>query len=365
MKIALIASHAWPIPNAARTGDIYVLDLAKGLEALGHDVTMFSPAGTDFHRLRPTACAYGKVSPQSHERATVLSHIAELRTFDIVHDHSTSKIASLGLNEDGRPVCTTLTGGPWRDAMSPVNLCVFSRAQRERVLRGATDYDGSPTPDAGGHAGYRVGDAHVVYAGVDTDFYCPGDGTKGDYALWLNRWHPVKGYELAIRIAKETGISLVMAGIHPDDATNEHERGCAMQARELARGVHNIDFRWLPGDANHDVAKRDLYRQAKALLYPVQFQEPFGLSMVEALACGTPVVGSRMGSVPEVIGHALTGYLCNIDADVVNNFAVGCDAARAMNPEACRHEAVTRFSREAMARAYLAEYERIIAGERW
>ncbi len=365
MKIALISTHAWPIPNAARTGDIYVLDLAKGLEALGHDVTMFAPAGTAFHRVRHVACAFGKFNPVALEHDTLDQHSHGLRTFDIVHDHSTAKVIAHRLDKFGHKVCMTLTGGPWTDAVPPVNLCVFSKAQRERVMRGATDYEGSPTPDQGGPPGLPVRDAHVVYAGIDTDFYSPGDGTKGDYALWLNRWHPVKGYELAIRIAKETGIRLVMAGIHPDDATNEHERGCAMQARELARGVHNIDFRWLPGDANHDVAKRDLYRQARALLYPVQFQEPFGLSMVEALACGTPVVGSRMGSVPEILRQGLTGHVCNLDADVVNNFAAGIEAARAMAPDDCRHVATVQFSREAMARAYLAEYERIIAGERW
>lgn len=377
MKIALIASHAWPIPNAARTGDVWLLDLAKGLASLNHDVTMYAPEGTAFGNVRPTGCAWGKVDPTPFEHETRRIYSEHLDCFDIVHDASTSKVVGRRVAVSGLPVCMTLTGGPWRDQLPPVNLCVFSNAQRERVLRGATDYEGSPTPDMGGPPGYPVKDAHVVYAGVDTDFYCPSDYSKEDWALWLNRWHPVKGYELAIRIAKETGTKLVMAGVHPDDTTNDHERKCAMEARELARDVPSIDFRWLPNEG-HDEAKRDLYRRARCLLYPVQFQEPFGLSMVEAMACGTPVVGSRLGSVPELAGWASwkdgirlgDSNICELDADVVNRFAksVAWAFSETAGPgcaQACRGEAVLNYSRDAMAKRYIAEYERAVGGERW
>jgi glycosyltransferase involved in cell wall biosynthesis len=362
MKIALIASHAWPIPNAARTGDIYVLDLAKGLDALGHDVTLFAGEGTQFHKTRRVGVSSGVYTPAFEEHSTYTNHRDELHSFDIVHDHSTTKVVAHRLHAYGQRVCMTLTGGPWRDAAPPVNLCVFSRAQRDRVLRGATDYEGSPTPDMGGPPGIPVQDAHVVHGGVDTDFFSPS-GAKDDRALWLNRWHPVKGYALAVQIARETGLRLIMAGVHPDHTTNDHERRCAFEARELAREAPSIDFRWLPKDG-HDEAKRELYRRARCLLYTVQFQEPFGLSMAEALACGTPVVGSRMGSVPEILTPA-TGALVNLDAAAVTSFAEAATDASALSPVDCRRVAVQRFSREAMARRYLAEYERIVGGEHW
>jgi glycosyltransferase involved in cell wall biosynthesis len=366
VKIALIASHAWPIPNAARTGDVYVLDLAKGLEALGHDVTMFAPAGTQFTNVWATKCAFGKTDPTPLEHDTLRNYRHDLLDrFDIVHDHSTTKVIAHHLADHGRPVCMTLTGGPWRDAKPPVNLCVFSESQRLRVLRGATDYEGSPTPDMGGPPGRSVTDASVVPAGVDTDFYCPSDYTKDDYALWLNRWHPVKGYELAARIARETGLKLVMAGVHPDDTTNDHERQCAFEARELARDVPSIDFRWLPGtNPEHDEAKRELYRRARCLLYTTMFQEPFGLSMVEAMACGTPVVGSRMGSVPEIVQRG-RGFICNLDAETVTRFKELADFTFGWGPPAyavCRNEAAANFSQDAFARRYLDEYQRIVKG---
>jgi glycosyltransferase involved in cell wall biosynthesis len=213
--------------------------------------------------------------------------------------------------------------------------------------------------------------SHVTHLGVNTDFYCPSDYTKDDFALWLNRWHPTKGYELAIRIAKETGLKLVMAGEHPDNETSDYQRQCAREAQRMASGVRNIDFQWLPGEPDHNIAKRELYRRARCLLYTTMFQEPFGLSMVEAMACGTPVVGSRMGSVPEVTRFdnvGTSGWLLNLDAGVVG--AAELSVARAGNLaqsdyRGTRAETVQRFSREAMAKRYLAEYERIIAGERW
>jgi glycosyltransferase involved in cell wall biosynthesis len=368
VRIALVTTHCWPLPGPARIGDYWTVDLAEGLTALGHDVTMYSPEGTQFRNVRPVGCSFGKYTPTQHEHATLHTHLNELRAFDIVHDISTNKIVGLALAKHGRPVCMTLNGGPWVETEPPVNLCVLSNAQRERVLRGATDYEGSPTPELGGPPGKPVKDAHVVYLGVDTDFYCPTDYSKDDHVLWLNRWHPTKGYELAIRIAKETGLKLVMAGEHPDNETSDYQRKCALEARELARDVPNIDFRWLPGDPDHHTAKRELYRRAKALIYTTMFQEPFGLSMVEALACGTPVVATRMGSTPEVVSERKTGWLVNLDADVGANFINGASFGRSMTPsqyQRCRYEAVTRFFREAMAGRYLAEYGRIIAGERW
>ena len=370
MKIGIVSTHAWPIPNPARTGDIYVLDLAIALQAAGHDVTMFSPEGTQFSNVRHIPCAHGKYPPSSIEcesKAYDL-HKHELATMDIVHDVTQSKLVAHYVNKHGGKTCCTINGGPWREPMyQPPNLIVQSKAQRERILRGATDYENTPTPDLGGPPGIKVADAHVVYDGIDTDFYCPSDYAKDDHVLWLNRWHPTKGYALAIEFAKaHPGIKLLIAGESPANETSDYQRQCAIDAARLALGAPNISFQWLPGDPEHNIVKRELYRRAIALIYTTQFQEPFGLSQVEAMACGTPVIATRFGSIPEIINHGVTGHICTQDADILGRIADGVKWARdaAIGPT-IRAEAVARFDKAVMAQNYLAEYEAIVGGASW
>lgn len=368
MKIGIVTTHAWPIPNPARTGDIYFLDLAIALKALGHDVTMFSPPGTDFPEVRHMPCANGKGAPTAVEAELECwrRHKPELAQQDIVHDCSTAKLVNACLGELGRPTCCTVNGGPWRSDKAPVNLIVQTHAQRGRILRGATDYEGSRTPELGGQPGVPVKDAHVVHDGVDTDFYCPSDYSKDAHVLWLNRWHPTKGCAVAIQWAKQTGSPLLVAGERPDNETSDYQRDYAKSMHELAKGAPSVTWEWLPGDQDHNTRKRELYRRANALIYPTQFQEPFGLSQVEAMACGTPVIATRYGSIPEVIVHNKTGWVCNDDAVLAQSMTDGVRwATESALPADSRAHAVERFSRDAMARRYLAEYQRCVAGERW
>lgn len=369
MNIGLVASHAWPIPSLARTGDIFVLDLAYALQALGHTVSMFAPAGTAFPSIYPMPCSGGKERPGAveAEMACASAFPEEIAGCDIVHDVSTGKSIATMRARAGLASCATLNGGPWRDRTPPANLIVHSRSQRYRVLRGATDFEGTLTPDMGGPPGHPVRDAHVVGGGIDTSVYCPTDYAKDGYILWLGRWHPAKGYDLAIRFAKVTGARLVMAGINPADATNDHERSCAMEACNLAQGVGNIDIQWLPGgmDGGHEAKKLELLRRAAVFLYPTRLQEPFGLQQPEAMACGTPVVGLRYGSVPEIVRDGVTGYVVSDDAAAIEGLASACANARALDPVACRAEAVARFDRSVMAQNYVAEYEAILGGASW
>jgi glycosyltransferase involved in cell wall biosynthesis len=117
----------------------------------------------------------------------------------------------------------------------------------------------------------------------------------------------------------------------------------------------------------HHEAKRELYRKARALLYPVQFQEPFGLSMVEAMACGTPVIGNKLGSVPEIVTRDVGQVFADDEAPWANEWLCGYGKPPnlAFSPTTCRESAVWRFSRFSMAARYLAEYEAVIGGASW
>jgi glycosyltransferase involved in cell wall biosynthesis len=370
VKIAIIATHSFPIPTPTHTGDIVILDLALALDALGHSVDLYAPAGTTAPprgRARPILASLGRATPSSSasELGCWREYKDDLLAADVVHDFSiTKRVAEEMFELDRRNVVCTPLGGNWAHPHPPLNLAVWSEAMRQRALRGATDYEGTPTPDLAGPAfPPTVKDARVVYGGVDTSIYCRQVRPKENWFLWMNRWHPAKGYRQAIDLARATGIELVMAGEHPDREMFTFQRNCALEAVEMAQGLPNVRFEWLPADPHHHEAKRELYRKACALLYTVQFQEPFGLSQVEAMACGTPVIGTAFGSVPEIVEHGITGFVCPNDNPAAWFRAV--QVIGSIDPAVCREHAVRRFDRRVMAINYLHLYEDVIAGRTW
>lgn len=369
LRIGIVAQTTFYLPPPTHTGDVVILDLARSLDELGHDVDLYAPQGTlkpGRGRVIPIPASWGKGTPFSWELEQIGydSNEDDLLREDVVHDFSATKRFAENLynveHHDG--VVSTLLGGVWTHPDPPVNIVVWSEAMRRRGLRGATDYEDTPTPEMGGPSQRPIKDAHVVLGGVDTDWYSPGDTPKEDFFLWMNRWHPAKGYQVAIELARKTGIPLVMAGEHPDNEMFDYQRNCALEAQRLAADLPNVRFEWLPADPHHHEAKRELYRRAKALLYSIQFQEPFGLGQVEALACGTPVIGIDYGSVPEVVQGGLTGLVCQDD---MADLSIACEAIEGIDPANCRREAVRRFDRRVMARAYLEQYELVMEGKIW
>jgi len=339
MKIAVIATHAHPLPSPAHTGDSQViLDLTRSLYELGHDVMLLAPTGTKAHegvQVLETPLIPGDGT--DWETRAGEQHFDALAGCDVLHDWTIKKTIAKQCAKDEVPYVATLLGGTAYEPMP--NTVVWSHAMRDRVMRGATDYENTATPNNGGPVCQPFKDVRVVYGGVDTEFYSPGE-RDGYFHLWLNRWHPVKGYRQAIEMAKENGYRLVMAGEHPDN-DHPYQAGCAREAVELAKGCDRITFLWLPADPHHHTAKRDLYRRAAELLYPVQFQEPFGLSMVEAMACALPVRGNGLGSVPEVSG------------------------GDGLMPDEARLRALELFDRFIMARNYITAYRDVIDGKGW
>lgn len=368
MKIGIIATHSFPIPYPnLHTGDVVILNMAKALELLGHTVTMYAPEYTDFHNLKIMKASFGKYPPSSQEceLECYYNNIDNLYNQDIIHDFSVTKQITKTMNENGfKNTCCTLMGGAWTQDWEPNNLIVWSKSHRDRVLRGATDYEGTPTPNLAGAAGKPVNKVDFVYGGVDTNFYTPADGSK-DYLLWMGRWHPVRGYHLAIELAKYintySNTKVVIAGEHPDNEMFEYQKKCALEAERLAKNVPNVELVWLPKDPDHHIVKRELYRNAKAFLYTVQFQEPFGLSQVESMACGTPVIGTNFGSVPEVVEHGKTGFVINNN---LNQFDTACRYIHKISREECRKRAVNNFDCKNMAQSYLEKYRSIINGNK-
>lgn len=372
MKIGIVATHAFPIPTPNHTGDVVILDLATSLSQLGHDVTLYAPAGTQRPhngRVLSMPCSMGTSAPlpRECEEGCFVMHADALRSEDIVHDFSNDKrIFDILYAEGRRNLIATPLGGNWAFPRNPINMVVWSDQMRGRGLRGAGDYEGSTGPGIDptwiNNSQRKISDARVVQGGIDTGFYVPSDYKKDGFFLWMNRWHPAKGCRMAIDLARATGIELVMAGEHPDREFSTYQRDRALEAQHLAKDLPNVRFEWLPADPDHHAAKREMYRRAKALLYTVQFQEPFGLSQVEALACGTPVIGTRFGSVPEVIEDGVTGYVTD---NTVEALWEATKLVGALSPEKCRSEAVRRYDRSVMASNYLGLYQAVLAGDCW
>jgi len=366
MKIGIIAPNYYPIPSPHHTGEYLILDLVKSLIKMGHDISLFAPLGTDPSGaiLYEMPCSNGsaEIDSSKYEEQCFNMHSNVLRKLDVIHDFSIGKrIAEIFYNEGRTNVICSPLSGSWNVPNPSFNITCWSNSMRDRALRGATDYENTPTPNANTKVYKPIKNAHVVYAGINTNWYVPTYNKKG-YFLWLGRWHEVRGYRMAIEIAKKTGINLIMAGEHPDREKFEYQRNCVYEALDLASGFSNINFEWLPPDPYHHERKRELYQGAIALLNTVQFQEPFGLQQPEAMACGTPVIGNRFGALSETITNGVTGYLCD---NSINDFEIAIKMINKIDPKICREHAVLRFDRDQMAKSFLAEYELVTNGVVW
>ena len=168
----------------------------------------------------------------------------------------------------------------------------------------------------------------------------------GDRLLFFGRIHPDKGAAEAIAVARATGMAMTMAGIVQDEGYH---------AREVAPHLgQRIDYR---GPVGGDDRLRTL-GAAKALLHLINFDEPFGLSVVEAMACGTPVIAVRRGSMPELIEDGVTGFLVR----TVDEAIAAVDRIDAIDRAACRRAVIERFSVDRMADRYIALYREILGG---
>jgi len=356
MNIVIVGTHQFPTPSPAHTGHIVYLDLARALVELGHTVQMIAPADTDFPSVLEMPCSHGQSEPTAEwcEGVALGTHREALEAADVIHDWSVEK--RIADKYPGKSVAT-LMSGQFDRPLSGRNVVVWTQEMRDRALRGESDYHGTEFRQWESMS-RPLKDARVVAGGVDTEFWTPGPvNLREQHILWLGRWHEARGYRLAIDVARnEPGLELVMCGEAPGDATNSHQAECALDAVNYATGLKNVTFEWLP-KAGHREAVRAQYRRARGFLFTPRFREPFGLSQAEALACGTPVVGLRMGSVPEVIEHGVTGL-------VVSGAFLGpaCRKIQNIDPARCREEAVRRFDRRVMAENYVACYRAALEG---
>ncbi len=261
----------------------------------------------------------------------------EARSYDVIHNHAGEEVMALhGLLPDV-PMLTTMhclitpdTKPVWDRYEGHYNA--ISWAQRRAM------------PVTGGNF------AGVVYNAIDVNSF-PFQSQKDDYLLFLSRISPEKGPHLAVEVAWRTGRRLIMAG-KVDDADRD------FFDNTVAPLIDGTQVRFL-GEADAAM-KRDLYRDAAALLMPITWDEPFGLVLAEAQACGTPVITFDRGAAPEIVAHGHTGFVV---ADVeAMTAAVGL--LREIDPAACREHVAQSFDSPIMAVNYFDAYESMLAPHR-
>lgn len=340
MRVAIVAPPYYEIPPTGYGGTERVCHLlVVGLLERGHEVTLIAAGGdhTDarFVSTFPETQVEGSESETTIEllHATRAAGALERLDVDVVHDHS--RAGPLTAASRRTPTVATVHG-PLTGADSQREL--FAALSRSISLVAISDAQRRDAPE--------LNWAGRVYNGIDVDAY-PFRADKDDYVLCLGRTHPQKGVDLAIDAARAADRRIVVAGSWTIPAERawfeEHIRP------RIGPGVE-----WV-GEVSGD-AKRELLAGASCLVFPAQWAEPFGLAMVEAMACGTPVVGLRAGSVPEVVEDGRTGVVCDEPAEL----AAAIVAADEIDRGACRARVAEAFSAKRMVAGYEAVYAELV-----
>jgi glycosyltransferase involved in cell wall biosynthesis len=319
--------------------------LTEALVRRGHDVTLF--ASGDSHttaRLVPTVERSLRVhlSAEELEIVSVPLHLAAIGevcqqadAFDIIHchlDYLSFPFAPLVRP----PIVTTMHGR----LDLPGLPGVFARFPNAAVVS-ISDQQCTPL------AAVRPRWVGTVYNAIPVEEF-PFSATPGDYLLFLGRIAAEKRPDWAVEIARRTGMALkVAAKVDPDDQ--------AYYEQEIKHLFNHPLVEFL-GEADEE-AKRQLLAGAYALLFPIDWPEPFGMVMIEALACGTPVLAMNCGAVLEVLRHGVTGLL----GDSVDELVALAPRIGELDRRGCRREAEHRFSTQAMAEGYEQIYARLIA----
>jgi glycosyltransferase involved in cell wall biosynthesis len=335
VKLAMLAPIAWRTPpRHYGPWEQVVSLLTEGLVRRGVEVTLFATADSVTSARLVAVCPRGyEEDPELDAKVWECLHISEVferaHEFDLIHNHfdflplTYSALVST-------PVVTTIHG-----FSSPKILPVYRKYDRRVFYVSISNADRAPD----------LTYIATVYHGIDLQMFTFRDQPE-DYLLFFGRIHPDKGTAEAIEIARRAGKRLLLAGIIQDRGYWE---------RDVAPHVDGDRIRYL-GSAGPQLRDR-LLGGALALLHPIRFAEPFGLSVVEAMACGTPVIAFSRGSMPELLRHGETGFL-------VSGVEEAVEAVRripSLDRRRCRREAEERFSSERMVEDYLRVYRQILA----
>ncbi len=334
MKIAILSPIAWRTPpRHYGPWEQIASNITEELVKNGVDVTLFATGDS----VTASKLAWTNEHPYAEQKAVDtkveeclhISHLFERAAeFDLIHNHY--DFLPLAWSRVVRtPMLTTIHG-----FSSPLIIPVYKKYNSNN------DYVSISFANRHRELHYTAN----VYNGIDTDVFTFSPVHKG-YLLFFGRIHPEKGTKEAIDIARLCGRQLIIAGLVQDsEYFNREVRPYIDDEKVIYAG-------------NCGPEQRDrLLGNAMALLHPILFDEPFGLSVAEAMCCGTPVIAFNRGAMPELIVDGQTGFLTSNTEEAAAMVAQIDDISRAE----CRKRALTMFSKERMAREYIAVYKEIL-----
>lgn len=337
IKIAILSPAYWRTPpRKYGPWEQVASNIAEGLVARGYDVTLFATADSITGGKLEAVCdvPYGE-HPELDAKVCECLHISHFMEsadrFDILHNNydflplTYSRLIKT-------PMVTTIHG-----FSSPKILPVYKKYNSTSWYVSISNSDRSPELD------YLA----TVYNGIKPEEFHFRE-QHGSYLLFFGRIHPEKGTLESIQIAQKAGMKLIISGLVQDEKYfNEKVKP------------------WIDGEqivyvGNSGPQRRDeLLGGAYALLHPISFDEPFGLSVAEAMMCGTPVVAFNRGSMPELIVHEKTGFLVKNIEEAVS----ALPAVKSLNRRDCRQHALENFSMDKMIDGYEAVYRKILSGK--
>jgi len=335
LRVAVLAPITWPTPPPGYgPWEQIAFNIADGMRGRGLDVTLFATGNSRFdgpvHSVVPVGTAE---DPSLNGDVFGALHIAGLmeraHEFDLIHNNFDWKPMTYALASKAPPMLTTVHGFSTPQILAAYYACAWrsfyasiSNADRDPGLQ------------------YLA----TTYNGIDPSEFT-FNASPGEYLVFLGRFHPEKGTHLAIEIAKRSGKQLKIAAIPHD----EEYFATMVEPHIDAEQIQYI------GEVRRR-ARNELLSNALALVHMTTRPERFGLTMVEAMACGTPVLGANMGSVPEIVVDSVTGFLCDSVDDAVEKVPL----LASLDRRACRARVEAEFTVDRMIDRYLRAYERAV-----
>jgi len=337
VRIGLLAPPWAPIPPSSYGGIELVVDLlARGFKEAGHEVLLFAtgdstcPVPTTWVLEKAEGDRIGMAVPEMRH---VLHGYEALKDCDIIHDHSVAGPLLYRLRHDVPPVVTTIHG-PFNEELTDLYGIIGPNTPIICVSN-----------DQRSHAP-QIPVRTVIHHGIEPEAFPLGDGSGG-YCLYLGRMAPDKGAHRAAQAAAMAGAELIMIGKMREPWEeryfhNEVEPHLGPKARYLGEVLHK--------------EKLELLANARCLLFPITWPEPFGLVMLEALACGTPVLAFPYGAVPEVIEDGVTGFICSDEASM----AKAISRVDELDRSRCRQAVEGYFSWKRMVAQHIELFEELV-----
>lgn len=372
LKIALLAGLKRPItPDTTVSRNRIIADLAMGLFRKGHDVTIFGTAdsnlpGIKFIPVIETGLNFYKLTENpfytetSYITHSIMQFIKYQNQFDVFHNHMYPEfLPLLALSSIKIPAVTTIHG-QITDELRMALLDTQGQSRLVCISESARKRFNAP--------------AELVYNGIDTSFYTPTDNPKKDYILFIGRiakgkkdgkFIDPKGVTSAISASQKSGEHLKIVGNVEDKKFYDE-----LVAPNLSEKIELIGGVSSEQNLMREQV-RDLHRDAKAFLFPINWEEPFGLVMTEAMSCGTPVVAYNRGSVSELVRDGVTGFVIEpvdsgkeskwiIKKKGIEGLVEGLGRVGEIDRKVCRKHIEDNFSVEKMVEGYEKVYADVV-----